>query len=503
MQLTFPSIQAGSSFRVPQGTTQQRWQFADSLSLVRGPHQWKVGGQLQRVDAQFDLGVFRDGRIELVEDFPAFDRNGDGRVNDDDLLFAVTLRSGKPDQDLVIPDADNVHLAGFVQDDWRVHPRLSLNLGVRYELDTDVNNVSRVDELNPIVVRLRDAAAPARHQQLGAAARLQLVEPRRPDQHPRRLRPLLRSRHAADSVARARPGRPGAADRGAGRQPAVHGSGDRSGAAVRADRLQPVHRLHPARRRRVRHQPHRLEPAEPEGAAALDRRRAAAWERPGGAGGPGAQPRQRLHHRANGRHRLQPGRRRPGSRGQSRVERGNRLRRAAGGGGAAVLRPVRVPRRLHALEGQQLRQRRSDPVRERPDRLGRSAPRVRTGGQRPAASALALGHGRSRRPLPVVRTVDPGLRRADGHSDAERTVPHSDHSAQCRRPAVHIGRGAERLHPRRSTPAAGSTASGCRWSRRAPASTTRSTRSTSGSRGRSQSAGCGSIRWSSCSTCST
>ena len=151
VQLTFPSIQAGSSFRVPQGTTQDRWQVSDSLSLVRGTHQWKFGGQVQRVDAQFDLGVFRDGRVELVEDFPAFDRNGDGRVDDDDLLFAVTLRSGRPDRDLVIPDADNVHVAGFVQDDWRVHPRLSLNLGVRYELDTDVNNISRVDELNPIV----------------------------------------------------------------------------------------------------------------------------------------------------------------------------------------------------------------------------------------------------------------------------------------------------------------------------------------------------------------
>ena len=151
VQLTFPSLQAGSSFRVPQATTQSRWQIADSLALSHGAHHVKVGGQVQRVDARFDLGVFRDGRIELVEDFPAVDRNGDGRVNDDDLLFAVTLRSGRPDQDLVIPDADNVHLAGFVQDDWRIHPRLSLNLGVRYELDTDVNNVSRVDELNPIV----------------------------------------------------------------------------------------------------------------------------------------------------------------------------------------------------------------------------------------------------------------------------------------------------------------------------------------------------------------
>ena len=151
VQLTFPSIQAGSSFRVPQGTTQARWQFANTLTLSRGPHQWKFGGQVQRVDAAFDLGVFRDGRIELVEDFPAFDRNGDGRVDDDDLLFEVTLRSGKPDQDLVIPDADNVYIAGFIQDDWRIHPQLSLNLGLRYEIDTDVNNISRVDELNPIV----------------------------------------------------------------------------------------------------------------------------------------------------------------------------------------------------------------------------------------------------------------------------------------------------------------------------------------------------------------
>ncbi len=152
VQLTFPSLAAGSSFRVPQGTQQARWQVSDSLSLVRGTHALKFGGQLQKVDAHFDLGVFRDGRIELVEDFAAFDRNSDGQVTDEDLLFSVTLRSGLPDQDLVIPDADNVHVAAFVQDDWQVRPHLTLNLGLRYEIDTDVNNISRVDELNPLVV---------------------------------------------------------------------------------------------------------------------------------------------------------------------------------------------------------------------------------------------------------------------------------------------------------------------------------------------------------------
>lgn len=151
-QLTFPSLQDGASFRMPQGTSQTRWQIADSAALVRGTHHIRFGGELQRIDAEFRLGVFQQGRIELVQDFPNFDHTGDGRIDDNDLLFAVTLRSGKPDQALVLPDSDNTHVAGFVQDDWSVSDRLQLNLGLRYEIDTEVNNQSRVGELNPIVL---------------------------------------------------------------------------------------------------------------------------------------------------------------------------------------------------------------------------------------------------------------------------------------------------------------------------------------------------------------
>ncbi len=151
-QLTFPSIQDGASFRVPQGTKQRRLQFSNALTLVRGNHTFNVGGEVQRVDSDFDLRVFQQGRIEFIEDFPDFDRDGNGRVDDNDLLFSVTLRSGNPTRGLVIPDADSYYLAGFIQDDWRVHPRLTLNLGLRYELDTDVKNVSRVDQLNPIIL---------------------------------------------------------------------------------------------------------------------------------------------------------------------------------------------------------------------------------------------------------------------------------------------------------------------------------------------------------------
>jgi hypothetical protein len=150
-QLTFPSLQDGASFRMPQATEQTRIQIAENANWLRGAHSIRVGGELQRVHSTLSLGVFQQGRIELVEDFPTFDHTGDGRIDDNDLLFAVTLRSGKPTQSLDLPDVNNTHIAGFVQDDWSVSNTLQLNAGLRYEIDTDVNNQSRVDELNPIV----------------------------------------------------------------------------------------------------------------------------------------------------------------------------------------------------------------------------------------------------------------------------------------------------------------------------------------------------------------
>src|SRR6185295_2182010 len=132
---------------------QRRLQFADTLSMIRGNHTLNFGGEIHRVDADFDLRVFQQGRIEMIEDFPDFDRNSDGRVDDNDLLFAVTIRSGKPTQPLLIPNADSTYLASFIQDDWRVNRHLTLNLGLRYEVDTDVKNVSRTQQLNPLIWR--------------------------------------------------------------------------------------------------------------------------------------------------------------------------------------------------------------------------------------------------------------------------------------------------------------------------------------------------------------
>ena len=151
-ELDFPSLADGSSYRVPQQTRQKRSQFADNLDWIRGRHNLHFGGEFQRIGADFNLGVFQAGAIEFVQNFADQDRNGDGVVDDKDLLFAVAIRSAIPQTALVIPDADNNYTVGYFQDDWRIHPQFTLNLGLRYEIDSDVNNVGHYGQINPILL---------------------------------------------------------------------------------------------------------------------------------------------------------------------------------------------------------------------------------------------------------------------------------------------------------------------------------------------------------------
>ncbi len=125
--------------------TQDRWQFQDNLSWVKGKHSLKVGGSYQYgiVYRNWDLGF--PGYYEFGNVFGTpVTKNPDGTIQDIDTTdssfsadipyFSETSldpRTGKAAgayRHYVMKDA-NV----FVQDDWRVSPRLTLNLGLRWE----------------------------------------------------------------------------------------------------------------------------------------------------------------------------------------------------------------------------------------------------------------------------------------------------------------------------------------------------------------------------------
>jgi hypothetical protein len=125
-----PFSQLGSFHNFPKIVGPDKvYDVIDQVSYLRGKHAFKFGGELRR-----DLvhqATFRAGR---------------GRIkfnNLEDFLSGIpasdTFLAGDPTRNI-----SQWLYAGYVQDDWRIAPRVTLNLGLRYELQgvpTEANNL--------------------------------------------------------------------------------------------------------------------------------------------------------------------------------------------------------------------------------------------------------------------------------------------------------------------------------------------------------------------------
>ena len=260
---------------------------------------------------------------------PQFDLNRDGRVDDNDLLFAVTLRSGKPDQNLLLDDCSSNYFAAFVQDDWRVTPQLTLNVGLRYELDTNVKNISGYADTNPIVAPFYQGDRGRDLDNLGPRLGFAWTNKKGTFQlhgglglyYDRVTLEIISLERGLDGRAlpiEVRAGNVFFLDPGTGSVPPF--------APTFAD---PFTGFILPGRRGLGHQHHRQHAREPDRAAVQPRHALPGARRRRAAARPGAQPRHALHHRAADRRGLQSGRGRPRPRRQPGVERRHALRRAA------------------------------------------------------------------------------------------------------------------------------------------------------------------------------
>lgn len=141
-ELIFPSLADGANFNLPQQTNLERYQFRDSFSWNLGRHSLRLGGEFQHYTAHGLINVFGSGTAILVSDFGFADLNHDGAVNDLDIPIAVALKSSAPVVPVPIPHVFNSYVAGYAQDDWRVTSGLTLNLGLRWEYDSNLTGTS-------------------------------------------------------------------------------------------------------------------------------------------------------------------------------------------------------------------------------------------------------------------------------------------------------------------------------------------------------------------------
>jgi hypothetical protein len=151
-EVRYLTVQDGGNFRIPQRTRQNRIQLRDNVSWTSGNHAFKFGGEFQKLDADAIFDLFGSGTINLTENFGSQDRNGDGQINDFDIPIANTIRSAAPSRPPFVPNLDNKFFAWYVQDDWKVRPNFTLNLGLRYEIDTNTKNIATFDTINPIAL---------------------------------------------------------------------------------------------------------------------------------------------------------------------------------------------------------------------------------------------------------------------------------------------------------------------------------------------------------------
>lgn len=141
-ELIFPDLADGANFNLPQATHLDRYQLRDSFGWTLGKHALRLGGEFQHYTANGEINVFGSGTVILTSNFGFADLNNDGKINDLDIPLAVGLKSSAPVTPVPIPTVFDSYLAGYVQDDWRVSPRLTLNLGLRWEYDSNLTGNS-------------------------------------------------------------------------------------------------------------------------------------------------------------------------------------------------------------------------------------------------------------------------------------------------------------------------------------------------------------------------
>jgi len=137
-ELIFPDLADGANFNLPQTTHLNRYQVGDGFAWTVGRHTFHFGGEFQDYYASGEINVFGSGSLFLVSDFGFADLNGDGKINDLDIPIGGAAKSAAPVQPVPIPNIPDKYFALYSQDDWRVAHNLTLNLGLRWEYDTDL-----------------------------------------------------------------------------------------------------------------------------------------------------------------------------------------------------------------------------------------------------------------------------------------------------------------------------------------------------------------------------
>ncbi len=122
----------GDADYVPLLDQNNTFQYLGSLSWVKGRHSFKMGAGLIRRQVSEGQSSHPRGNAYISSTDPALPGSG----NDLAVLLSGLTTQVTRGYTVVSPDFRSWEPSFYVEDDWRVRPNLTLNLGVRYDVYT-------------------------------------------------------------------------------------------------------------------------------------------------------------------------------------------------------------------------------------------------------------------------------------------------------------------------------------------------------------------------------
>src|SRR5262245_61240083 len=119
--ITIPGfVSLGAPTNVPRGRVSSGYQFMDNLTWTRGAHIYKAGGEYRRAIVNSFNDTLSRGQLNFngLAEFLAGNVSTSGTA----ILRGSTRR-----------DTFTNNYGLFIEDDWKINSRLTLNLGLRYE----------------------------------------------------------------------------------------------------------------------------------------------------------------------------------------------------------------------------------------------------------------------------------------------------------------------------------------------------------------------------------
>jgi hypothetical protein len=128
-QVARPSFTSGASPNLPQGFPRNRWSVHETFFWAPGPHALKFGAGMAYENLGYLADYYGQGVWQFTTDRPFSQA--------DPTTWPISYTTGSG---LRTEEYPNTEAYFFAQDDWKTSSRVTLNLGLRYDFDTNLRS---------------------------------------------------------------------------------------------------------------------------------------------------------------------------------------------------------------------------------------------------------------------------------------------------------------------------------------------------------------------------